>query len=90
MRVYYLTGAQWALSNLAMRRIKIARFAELNDPFELLSVDLADRDHRRTFRGWKEKINEDNGLICLSKSWHNPVLWGHYAEKHTGMASGLR
>ena len=33
MRVYYLTGAQFALSNLALRRIKIARFEDLNDLF---------------------------------------------------------
>ena len=38
MRVYYLTGAQFALSNLALRRIKNARFGDLNDPFELLGV----------------------------------------------------
>ena len=42
MRVYYLTGAPFALSNLALRRIKIARFEDLNDPFELLGVDVGD------------------------------------------------
>ena len=89
MRVYYLTGAAFALSNLALRRIKIARFADLNDPFELLAVDLADKDHRKAFRASKDQINQDQGLICLSKSWRNPLLWGHYAEKHTGMALGF-
>jgi hypothetical protein len=89
MRVYYLTGATFALNNLALRRIKIARFADLNDPFELLAVDLADKDHRKAFRAVKDEINRDKGLICLSKSWSNPLLWGHYAEKHTGMALGF-
>src|ERR1700741_1587061 len=89
MRVYYLTGAAFALSNLALRRIKISRFSDLNDPFELLAVDLADKDHRNAFRTMKDQMNADKGLICLSESWSNPLLWGHYAERHTGIALGL-
>lgn len=85
MLVHYLTGAQYALSNIALRRIKIARFSDLNDPFELLAVDLSDRRHRAAFRKTKDQLNKDRGLICFSKSWSNPLLWGHYAEKHTGI-----
>jgi len=61
----------------------------LNDPFELLAVDLADKDHRKAFRTMKDQINADKGLICLSESWSNPLFWGHYAERHTGIALGL-
>ena len=89
MRVYYLTGAQFALSNLALRRIKIARFEDLNDPFELRGVDVGDRKLRKAFHKTKERINENRGLICFSKSWRNPLIWGHYAEKHTGMCLGF-
>ena len=89
MRVYYLTGAQFALSNLALRRIKIARFGDLNDPFELLGVDVRDKTLRAEIRKRKEQINTNRGLICFSKSWHNPLMWGHYAEKHTGMCLGF-
>ena len=89
MRVYYLTGAQFALSNVALRRIKISRFSDLNDPFELLAVDLSNREHRAAFRKTKEKLNEDRGLICFSKSWRNPLPWGHYAERHTGICLGF-
>lgn len=89
MRIYYLTGAHFALSNVALRRIKISRFSDLNDPFELLAVDLSDREHRAAFRKTKEQLNENRGLICFSKSWSNPLLWGHYAEKHTGVCLGF-
>jgi hypothetical protein len=89
MRVYYLTGAQFALSNIALRRIKISRFSDLNDPFELLAVDLSNKVHRAAFRKTKEQLNKNRGLICFSKSWSNPLLWGHYAEKHTGICLGF-
>jgi hypothetical protein len=89
MRVYYLTGAQFALNAVALRRIKISRFGDLNDPFELLGINLTDRGHRAAFRASKEAIDRDQGLICFSKSWENPLLWGHYAEKHTGIGLGF-
>ena len=89
MRLYYLTGLHHGLSNVALRRVKISRFSDLNDPLELLAVDLTDKQHRRSFRQWKEAVNKKHGLICLSKSWENPVLWGHYADGHTGLALGF-
>ncbi len=89
MRAYNLTGAQFAISNLALRRLKISRFQDLNDPFELLGVNLADKKHRAVFRKAREDLNKDKGLICFSKKWKSPLLWGHYAEKHTGIALGF-
>jgi hypothetical protein len=89
MRLYYLTGAQFALSNIALRRVKISRFSDLNDPFELLAIDLKDKSHRRVFRETRDKLNEGNGLLCLSRSWENPLMWGHYGDRHTGIALGF-
>lgn len=89
MRAYYLTTSTYAISNLALRRIKISRFQDLNDPFELLAVNLADKETRKKFKKMKDDINSKSGLICFSKNWKNPLLWGHYAEKHTGMALGF-
>jgi len=89
VRVYYLTGPQHALNNLALRRIKVARFEDLNDPFELLGADLGVKGHRAALRATKRQINENRGLICFSKAWSNPLLWGHYAEKHTGICMGF-
>lgn len=89
MKLYYLTGAQFALSNLALRRIKISRFSDLNDPFELMAVNLSDDDERRAVKGFYDQINATKGVICFSAHWENPVLWGHYADKHRGMALGF-
>jgi hypothetical protein len=89
MRVYHLSDAQHALSNVALRRIKISRFSDLNDPFELLGADLRDKVLREAFRETKEELHKNKGLICFSKSWENPVLWSHYADKHRGICLGF-
>ena len=84
MKLYYLTPAQFALSALALRRLKVARLGELNDPFELLAVDAKTPLHREFFRRVKEKVDSTHGVLCFSKAWQNPVLWGHYADKLRG------
>ncbi len=32
---------------------------------------------------------EENGIICMSKHWQHPMLWGHYADKHKGICLGF-
>lgn len=89
MRLYYFTGAQFAISAIALRRLKVSRFGDLNDPFELLAVDIGERDLRAPIRAARDRLNEGAGLLCFSRSWRNPLLWGHYAEKHTGICLGF-
>lgn len=43
-RAYHPTSADHAVSDIAFSRIKIARFRELNDPFELLSLTVRNPD----------------------------------------------
>lgn len=87
--VYKLINAAFGLSNIALKRIKVARFNELNDPFELLAVDCINRNIRAGIYAWKKKVEQSEGLICFSKDWRNPVLWSHYADSHRGMALGF-
>lgn len=89
MRVYNLTTSQFALSNIALRRLKVARFNELNDPFELLAIDVAALNLRVGMSAKKELIDSTEGLLCFSGSWRNPLLWSHYADKHKGIALGF-
>nr|WP_246297259.1 DUF2971 domain-containing protein [Tardiphaga robiniae] len=44
---------------------------------------------RKIVRENKNKFNEEKGLICFSEDWTDPVLWSHYAAKHTGIALGF-
>jgi hypothetical protein len=62
---------------------------ELNDPFEFLGVDLSDREFRKAMKKTKAQISKTKGLLCFSKSWKNPVVWGHYADKHRGICLGF-
>ena len=89
MNVYYFTGAPFAISNLSLRRLKVSRLSDLNDPFEMLAANLTDDQHRRNFRELKDYLNESRGIVCFSSNWNNPLLWGHYAEKHTGAVLGF-
>lgn len=89
MMVYYLTSANFALSNIALKRVKISRLIDLNDPFELLGPDISARETRKKFTLLRKEINENYGVICFSKSWENPVLWSHYGDKHRGICLGI-
>ena len=89
MKLYYLTSTNFALSNLALRRIKIARFSSLNDPFELLAVNPDDPAFYHAMLVLKDHLDQTKGLLCFSSSWDNPVLWGHYGDRHTGIALGF-
>lgn len=88
MRVYHLLSEKYAKENLEKQRLKVSRFADLNDPFELLSVEL-EKNVRRKFKQWKKGFNEKYGVLCFSRSWKNPVLWSHYADKHKGICLGF-
>ncbi|MBU3641331.1 DUF2971 domain-containing protein [Polynucleobacter sp. Fuers-14] len=89
MRVYHFLNENHAIGNLFFRRLKVSRFAQLNDPFELLGADLLDTKHRAAFNAFKKQLNESKGMICFSSSWSNPLLWGHYANKHSGVVLGF-
>lgn len=89
MRVFHFTNANFGVSNLSFKRLKISRFSQLNDPFELLAADLLDPRDRKALGDFKDNLNSTTGMICFSGSWGNPLLWGHYADKHSGMALGF-
>jgi hypothetical protein len=89
MRLYHFTSQKFGLLAIQSRRLKIARINELNDPFEFLGWNLQDPETRAKLRNWKEKRNAELGILCFSRKWSNPLLWGHYAAKHQGVAIGF-
>jgi len=89
MRVYHFVNTTYGISNLSLKRLRVSRFNQLNDPFELLAADMLDPKDRDALTKFKCELDDSKGMICFSGSWSNPLLWGHYAEKHTGMALGF-
>lgn len=89
MRVYHFVDSVHGINNLALKRLKVSRINSLNDPFEFLGADLSDPRDRRAFNSFKNELNSSRGLICFSKAWSNPLLWGHYANNHRGLALGF-
>jgi len=86
MKVFHLTATKYALMALRKSRLKVARIHDLNDPFELFGSALPDRETRRKLHALKDWAAEKYGILCFSRSWRNPVLWSHYADRHRGVA----
>lgn len=89
MRVYKFLNCKYGLKAIRERRLKISEVGTLNDPFELLPFDLSDPEIRKGIIDSRREIGRKSGLLCFSRSWHNPVLWSHYAENNKGMCLGF-
>ena len=89
MKLYHFLSAQNAMSDIALKRIKTSRIGQLNDPFEFLAADLLDAWKKAALENWKNKLDEQHGLICFCANWSNPLMWGHYADSHKGIALGF-
>lgn len=89
MRVYHFVPAIFGLENLRERRLKLARIAALNDPFELIGPSAPDPATRKAFADTKAQLASQVGLLCFSRSWRNPVQWSHHADHHRGVCLGF-
>jgi Protein of unknown function (DUF2971) len=84
-----MTSAKWAEVILKERRLKLSRFNESNDPFELNLIDSRDPRRRKVVRMVETYHSSNTGMICFARTWSNPVMWAHYAEKHRGVCLGF-
>jgi hypothetical protein len=87
-RLYHLTSSEFAISAIVFSRLKVARFSALNDPFELLARS-ALNGHAPGLLAKKRQMDHENGLLCFSEDWTDPVLWTHYGARHTGICLGF-
>jgi len=89
MRLYYMTSYEVALIILRERRMRLARFDNLNDPFELLSASMTDPEVRYLIKYLRDHWVRKIGIICMGLHWKSPVMWAHYARNHTGICLGF-
>ncbi len=46
--------------------------------------------HRNDWSHFEKLISENYGILCLSESYNNILMWSHYADKHQGIVIGLK
>lgn len=71
------------------QRMKVSRFPDLNDPFELNCHETGNKTVRAKLRAYIAEASKRLGLICFSDNWKSPVMWAHYANKHKGVCLGF-
>ena len=89
--LYRFLDAAAALKTIESRQFRISRLRDLNDPFEWRFGYKGHHPEDETiFNTWRESVSESQnkvrGIICFSATSKEPVLWSHYADKHTGVA----
>ena len=89
MRLYHFINKKYGRDSLRLNRLKIAHIDQLNDPFEFLGVELSNSENRELFYHLKQAYSKEFGILCFSASYHNPVLWAHYADSHKGLCLGF-
>ena len=89
LRVYHISPADFAISNIRHGRMKVSRFIDLNDPFELMAMNFMERRTRKMVGDFKVEYDSCNGLLCFSEQWKNPVIWSDYGDKHRGICLGF-
>ena len=89
MRLYYYTAKQWGMKSLWEKRLKIAEYGDLNDPFELLPFSQTDQEERKHINQIVSVLSNGHGVLCFSASWMSTLMWAHYGDKHKGMCLGF-
>src|ERR1700731_4449263 len=88
-RVYKFISAQYGLSALQNRRLKLSTIDDLNDPFDLCSIDTTNPVIEHALEAHIKHFRQSKGLLCFSRNWDNLLLWSHYAASHTGLCLGF-
>jgi hypothetical protein len=83
--LFYFMPEKHVTSNLNNGRIKVSQFSECNDVFELSSFPMKSKESREKHKKWINEVGQTLGLICLSESWRNPLMWAHYANNGKGV-----
>ncbi len=89
--LYRYLDAGAALKTIESRAFKVGRLRDFNDPFEWRMgitniVSEGEVVARACMDGFIDDVNSRIGILCLSDTVADPVLWSHYANKHQGVA----
>jgi hypothetical protein len=88
-RVYKFTTAQYGISNLLKKRLKLSTIEDLNDPFDLCAIDTRDPRVSDAVNFVISEFRKTTAILCFSRNWDNLLLWSHYGESHKGLCLGF-
>lgn len=89
MRLYYFTSSHWGLVATRDKRLKLSRYGDLNDPFDFVGIATEEPAQRKQLAVLRNNLGSKAGIVCMSATWREPLLWGHYADKHKGICLGF-
>lgn len=89
--LYRFLDASSALKTIENRQLKVGRILDFNDPFEWRPgianiIPEGEIVAEAVMNQFVSEMNSKIGIICMSSSAKEPVLWSHYAENHHGVA----
>ncbi|MGE9268429.1 MAG: DUF2971 domain-containing protein [Verrucomicrobiales bacterium] len=89
--LYRFLDASAALKTIESRKLKVGRILEFNDPFEWRpgitnTIPAGQMVVESVMDRFVSDMNSKIGIICMSSSAKEPVLWSHYADNHHGVA----
>ena len=67
MRVYHFVQAGHGIEDIRLRRVKAARFHELNDPFELMAWAVETPSERHAISRMRDELSKRFALLCFSR-----------------------
>jgi hypothetical protein len=92
--LYKFIPAFFATKVLEEYRLKVSTLGQLNDIYDCVPVvKQSGLDKHSLPNVDPAKVNEHLqsafGLLCFSRKYTSTLLWGHYADRATGMALGF-
>jgi len=92
--IYKFLSVDNAFRVMEQHALKVSLIRELNDIYDCEPISGPASDEpgyhdRSSTAEVLALIPDENGLLCFSKSYRSPLLWGHYAEQAKGLALGF-
>lgn len=73
-----------ALSFIKQPLLRVSPSHQLNDPFEFLPSAVTQKTLKKRFSNNIKEFMDLHGVLCLSETPDNLLMWSHYADNHKG------
>lgn len=87
--LYHYTTTDIACNILLSKRLKLSRYDNLNDEFELQPIKIHGANQRDSWNETMDNFSKNKGFVSFSNNHMHPVMWGQYSEKGKGICLGF-